>query len=58
MKLWRMYWMIHGSNVEHDGLSLLRQRLYALALSHEDLNDHHQLCLDLTMQTAIDRDGV
>ena len=46
-------------SVEHDGLSLLRQRLYALALlGYEDLNDHHQLRRDLALQTAVDRDEV
>jgi hypothetical protein len=42
----------------YDGLSLLRQRLYALALGYEDLNDHHQLRRDVAMQTAVDRDSV
>jgi hypothetical protein len=46
------------ASVEHDGLSLLRQRLYALALGYEDLNDHHQLRRDLALQTAVDRDEV
>lgn len=27
----------------HDGLGLLRQRVCALALDYEDLNDHHTL---------------
>ncbi len=27
----------------HNGLSLLKQRLYGLALGYEDLNDHQQL---------------
>jgi hypothetical protein len=31
------------ASCQQDGLSLVRQRLYALALSYEDLNDHHTL---------------
>ena len=42
----------------HDGLSLLKQRLYGLALGYEDLNDHQQLRKDLTIQTAVERDAV
>ena len=34
---------------------LLRQRLYALALGHEDLNDHQQLRHDAALQTAAGR---
>jgi hypothetical protein len=32
--------------VEHTVEQLLRQRVYALALGYEDLNDHDRLCLD------------
>jgi len=42
----------------HDGLSLLRQRVYGLALGYEDLNDHATLRQDLAIQTGVDRDGV
>jgi len=42
----------------HDSLSLLRQRLYALALGYEDLNDHQSLREDLAIQTAVERDEV
>ena len=42
----------------HDGLSLLRQRVYALALGYEDLNDHHTLRRDAAIQTAVERDEV
>lgn len=42
----------------HDGVSLLRQRLYALALGYEDLNDHQSLRTDVAMQTAVERDTV
>ena len=41
---------------EHTQLSLLRQRVYALALGDEDLNDHQTLRHDLALQTAINRD--
>jgi hypothetical protein len=37
----------------HDLLSLLRQRLYGLALGYEDLNDHQTLRNDLALQTAV-----
>ena len=40
----------------HDGVSLLQQRVYALALGYEDLNDHETLRRDLALQTALDRD--
>lgn len=46
------------ASVDHNDLSLLRQRLYALALGYEDLNDHDQLRQDLAIQTAVDRDRV
>ena len=41
----------------HDLPSLLRQRLYGLALGYEDLNDHHRLRHDLALQTAVERDS-
>jgi len=31
------------SRVKHDQLSMIRQRVYGLALGYEDLNDHHRL---------------
>jgi len=40
---------LHGSE------DLLRQRVYALALGYEDLNDHDALRHDLAVQTAVDR---
>jgi hypothetical protein len=43
------------ASVDHDGLSLLRQRVYALALGYEDLNDHETLRRDLAVQTALGR---
>jgi hypothetical protein len=42
----------------HDGVSLLRQRVYGLALGYEDLNDHDTLRQDLAIQTGVDRDRV
>ncbi len=46
------------ASCDHDTVSLLRQRLYALALGYEDLNDHQQLREDVALQTAVDRDAV
>lgn len=37
-------------------VSLLRQRVYGLALGYEDLNDHETLRTDPALQTAVDRD--
>jgi hypothetical protein len=42
----------------HDGVSLLRQRVYGLALGYEDLNDHQLLRRDLAIQTGVDRHEV
>ena len=42
----------------HEGVSLLKQRLYALALGYEDLNDHQRLRLDLAIQTVVECNGV
>ena len=44
------------ASCEHDLLSMLRQRVYGLALGYEDLNDHDQLRRDPAIQTAVDRD--
>lgn len=41
----------------HRLVSLVRQRLYALALGYEDLNDHQHLRQDLALQTAVERDA-
>lgn len=46
------------ASCEHDVLSLVRQRLYALALGYEDLNDHERLRTDLLLQTAVEQDRV
>ena len=43
-------------SVQHSVGDLLRQRLYALALGHEDLNDHDDLRRDLAIQTAVGTD--
>jgi hypothetical protein len=45
------------ANCAHDIQSLLQQRVYALALGYEDLNDHETLRRDLAIQTALDRDA-
>jgi DDE family transposase len=41
--------------IEHSWESMLRQRIYALALGYEDLNDHDTLRKDLLWQTASER---
>ena len=43
------------ASCEHASLSLVRQRLYALALGYEDLNDHQGLRGDVALQTAVGR---
>ena len=42
----------------HDALSIVRQRVYGLALGYEDLNDHDELRGDVALQTAVDKDQV
>jgi len=44
------------ASCEHSLLSMLRQRVYGLALGYEDLNDHDQLRKDWALQTVIERD--
>ncbi len=39
----------------HSLLALLRQRVYALCLGHEDLNDHAELRHDPAFQTGVER---
>ena len=46
------------ASCKHDVLSLLRQRVYALASVYEDLNDHEQLRGDLAIQAAVNRTDV
>ena len=43
----------HG---DHSLSDLLRQRIYAIALGYEDLNDHNTLRHDIALQTAVGRD--
>ncbi|MDL2317440.1 IS1380 family transposase [Desulfovibrio sp. OttesenSCG-928-A18] len=40
----------------HSVENLLRQRIYAIALGYEDLNDHDELRHDPALQTAVGRD--
>ena len=42
--------------VTHRIVTMLRQRVFALALGYEDVNDHAVLRFDLALQTAVDRD--
>ena len=44
------------ASCRHDVLSLLKQRIYGLALGYEDLNDHAALRNDVAVQTAVERD--
>jgi hypothetical protein len=41
--------------ITHSQASMLRQRVFGIALGHEDLNDHETLRADLALQTAVDR---
>ncbi len=41
----------------HGVLEMLRQRVYALALGEEDLNDHSELRHDLALRAAVGRDA-
>ena len=41
--------------VQHEQLTLLRQRVYALCQGYEDLNDHDQLRKDPAFQTAVEQ---
>ena len=43
------------SRIQHSLVSMLQQRIYGLALGHEDLNDHNQIRHDLALQTAVNR---
>ena len=46
-----------AASCAHHVLGLLRQRVYALALGYEDLNDHATLRADPGLQTAVERDA-
>ena len=45
-----------SSRCLHKTETVIRQRLYGLALGYDDLNDHQQLRYDLALQTAVDAD--
>ena len=45
-----------ANRCQHQTQTVLRQRIYGLALGYEDLNDHQQLRNDLALQTATDTD--
>ena len=45
-----------AGKVAHDVGEMVRQRVYALALGYEDVNDHTALRHDLALQTAAARD--
>ena len=47
-----------AGKVDHSMQSLLRQRVYALALGYEDGNDHQQLRHDIALQSAVGRNEV
>ena len=46
-----------AGKVRHGLLPLLRQRVFGLALGHEDVNDHDGLRDDLALQTACGRES-
>jgi hypothetical protein len=45
----------HPSFTRHEQKAMLAQRIYAIALGYEDLNDHHHLRNDPVMQTITER---
>ena len=47
-----------ASKIKHSLLSILKQRIYGIALGYEDLNDHQHLRKDLAFQTAVGREEV
>ena len=42
--------------VDHSALSIIRQRVFGVALGYDDLNDHDFIRHDLCFQGAVDRD--
>ncbi|MFC1745636.1 IS1380 family transposase [Candidatus Riflebacteria bacterium] len=42
-------------SVRHSMSSMLKQRVYSIALGYEDLNDHNDLRNDFALQTALNR---
>ncbi|MDP7241158.1 MAG: transposase, partial [Rhodospirillales bacterium] len=53
---WRLIDARQKGKVEHRFAAMLRQRVFALALGYEDVNDHAALRHDLALQTAAERD--
>ena len=45
------------SKVKHSTLTMLRQRVFGIALGYEDLNDHDYLRNDVAMQTMASSDS-
>ena len=43
------------SKIKHSLISMIRQRIYGIALGYEDLNDHATLRHDPALQTAVER---
>lgn len=43
------------SKIKHSLISMIRQRIYGIALGYEDLNDHAALRHDPALQTAVER---
>lgn len=43
------------AKIKHSLISMLKQRIYGIALGYEDLNDHSTLRNDPAIQTAVDR---
>ena len=41
------------ASCQHSLVTLVRQRLYALALGYEDVNDHIELRHDIALQTCV-----
>src|SRR6202021_1844391 len=44
------------SLITHSWLSMIQQRIFAIALGYEDLNDHEYLRKDPAIQSAVDRE--
>src|SRR5688500_9525941 len=44
------------TKVKHNLLTMLRQRVYGIALGYEDLSDHNDLRHDIAFQTALHKD--
>jgi hypothetical protein len=47
-----------GERIEHDLLSLLRQRVYGITQGYEDLNDHDRLCVDPLLASLCGKDDI